>query len=211
MQDFSVVQQSVDSLTGQSGTPLHIRSTQRYADAGRQIASGLESAVELRLAKKALASRKISLALRSSQLRAPALLPDRARHRSLHRACQCRPRVYEPNHARSVAHNRSWAQWIQRLPTRTGYSHGVRTPCVPQCSRTSGETIRFLHGSILSDVGASTKPGAVQRSSSKLIFPYRYFIEFEMDTISRFYTDTRKQRAPSRLPIYWGCEHSRLE
>ena len=52
MQDSSAVQHSVDSLTGQSATPCRSARPHRYPDAGRQTASGLESAVEPRLGEK---------------------------------------------------------------------------------------------------------------------------------------------------------------
>ena len=91
-------------------------------------------------AKKALASRKISLALRSSRTSRSSAFTRSRSALVRHRACQRRSRVYGPNHARSAEHNRSWAQWIQRLPTRTDTRHGVRTPCVPHAHVLRGKT-----------------------------------------------------------------------
>ena len=141
MQDSSAVQHSVDSLTGQSATPCRSARPHRYPDAGRQTASGLESAVELRLGEKsARQSQNLVGFAQFSNFTLQRFYPVALGAGNPIAHANVDLVLTDPIMQGLGEHNRSWAQWIQRLPTRTDTRHGVRTPCVPLVHVLRGKT-----------------------------------------------------------------------
>lgn len=117
-------------------------------------------------AKNALASFRISLALRGSRLSRSNSLMRCASAVMSPRAGRCRTHAGAPSAAASWPCSRSWRRWTRWPPTA---SRAGPMPPQPSERPAPGRQVKtrltssWLHPLILSKVGASPKPGAVQR------------------------------------------------